>query len=116
MRIRFCDKGTVAETALRIRKKVNLGELCRGKNMIVSNFPLKDGSTIKFLENAEEVDCLVMKNGKVITAKGRFFDDEKEAADIASSIVERKIANRSDVVDSYIGEYEYNDVIPYRMF
>lgn len=98
---------TVADMARRIKKGVNLGQLCNGRAMDVSNFRLKDGSTIKLLKSANEVDCIVMKNGKVLTAKGTFVENPSQADTLASRIIEEKIANRSDVLDTSYGKYEY---------
>ena len=96
----------IANIARRIGKGVNLGELCKGKNMDVSNFRLKDGSTIKLLESPQEVDCIVMRNGKVLTARGTRVKDQFESDLLASRIIEQKIANRLDVIDSSYGKYE----------
>lgn len=97
---------TVADMASKIKKGVNLGELCKGRAMSVSNFRLKDGSTIKLLANANEVDCIVMRNGKVLTAKGTFVENPSQADTLANRIIEEKIANRPDVLDTCYGKYE----------
>ena len=53
--------------------KVNLSEMARARNMHVDSFRLPDGSTAKLLSNTTELDCVVLKNGKVLTAKGAFI-------------------------------------------
>lgn len=94
----------IADIAREMKTKVNLGKLCEGRDLSVTNFKLKDGSTIKLLENSNEVDCIVMKNGKVLTAKGKIFSDETAASELATDVT-FKIANRGDVVDSHFGTY-----------
>lgn len=97
---------TVADKALKIKNRVNLGKLCE-ENFIpnVSNFKLKDGSVIKLLEGSNEVDCVVMKNGNVLTAKGTFVKNSEEAGILATRIIEQKIANRPDLVETSCGRY-----------
>ena len=48
----------------------NLRKFARRKNMCLSSIPLKDGTAVKILSNDKEYDCLIMKNGKVLTARG----------------------------------------------
>ena len=88
---------TVAELAKSISdngNKVNLSRLAEGRNMKISSVRLKDGSTAKLLENRNEVDCIVMKNGRVLTAKGRFFKNPKEANEMSTKAM-LKILNNS---------------------
>ena len=87
---------TVAELARELSskgEKVNLQELAKGRGMFVSSLRT-DGSTIKLLENECEVDCIVMKNGKVLAAKGKFTDKYGEASELADSAM-CKIANHA---------------------
>ena len=68
------DMITVAD---QIRTKVikpeqlkNLTEFAKYRNMCLSSIALKDGTAAKILASPDEIDCLIMKNGKVLTAKG----------------------------------------------
>ncbi len=90
-------KRTVAELAREISErgeKVNLKRVAAGRDMMVSSLETVDGSTIKLLENSNEVDVIVMKDGKVLTAKGKFVADEEAANDLASDAMCR-IANHA---------------------
>ena len=49
----------------------NIQQFADSEQMILSSIPLKDGTTAKLLANACEYDCLIMKNGKILTAKGK---------------------------------------------
>ncbi len=48
----------------------NLRRFARRNDMCISSIPLKDGTAAKILSNDKEYDCLIMKNGKVLTARG----------------------------------------------
>ena len=48
----------------------NMRKFARLNNMCLSSIPLKDGTAVKILANDKEYDCLSMKNGKVLTARG----------------------------------------------
>ena len=90
---------TVAELAKSISDngdKVNLSRLAKGRNMKVSSLRLNDGSTAKLLENNNEVNCIVMKNGRVLTAKGGFFKNPKEANEMSTKAMLKILNNSSD--------------------
>jgi len=48
----------------------NMRKFARRNDMCISSIPLKDGTAAKILSNDKEYDCLIMKNGKVLTARG----------------------------------------------
>ena len=48
----------------------NLRKFARRNDMCLSTILLKDGTAAKILSNDKEYDCLIMKNGKVLTARG----------------------------------------------
>ena len=48
----------------------NLRKFARRNDMCLSTIPLKDGTAAKILANENEYDCLIMKNGRVLTARG----------------------------------------------
>lgn len=88
---------TVADMAREVSQrgeKVNLRELASGRDMMVSSLRTADGSTVKLLENDDEVDVIVMKNGRVLTAKGTFVEDEKVSKELACDAICR-IANHT---------------------
>jgi hypothetical protein len=63
-------------------KLCNMRDFAKSEDMILHSIPLKDGSALKLLANAVEFDCLIMRNGKVITARGRAGTADDVAADI----------------------------------
>ncbi len=83
---------TVAALAREKATKVNLKELAEGRDMMVSSVRLYDDSVAKLLQNNNEVDVVIMKNGKVLAAKGTFVESEEAADDLASNAICR-IAN-----------------------
>lgn len=88
---------TVAELANNARAKgrrVNVENLAKGRDMMVSSVKTTDGSTIKLLENYNEVDVIVMKDGRVLTAKGKFMPTEKATEELAEDAMCR-IANHA---------------------
>jgi hypothetical protein len=68
---------TIAKLVTQKGKKVNLHELANKRGMFVDQVRLNDGSTVKLLSNNKEIDCIVMKSGKVVTAKGTMGSAEK---------------------------------------
>ena len=60
----------------------NMRDFAKSENMILHSIPLKDGSTLKLLANAIEFDCLIMRNGKVLTARGKAGTADDVAANI----------------------------------
>ena len=48
-----------------------LRTFAKAEKMLLHSIPLKDGTTAKILSNETEYDCLIMKNGKVLTARGK---------------------------------------------
>ena len=49
----------------------NMRKFAESENMLLHSVPLKDGTALKILSNAIEYDCLIMKGGKVLTARGQ---------------------------------------------
>lgn len=86
---------TVAQIARELQtkgKKVSLFKIAEGRGMMISSVRLGDDTTAKLLENSNEVDCVIMKNGKVLAAKGTFVDTPENAEELASMAI-CKIAN-----------------------
>jgi hypothetical protein len=79
----------------------DLRSYAQKRNMNYTSTNLNDGSTAKILSNEKEVDCFIMKNGKIIGGKGfrgnlnylfemsgKLIDDLlKHSADKAKNIV-----------------------------
>lgn len=63
-------------------KLKNLQKFAQNEGMLLHSIPLKDGTTAKILANAIEYDCLIMKNGKVLTARGQSGQTEDVATGI----------------------------------
>ena len=114
----------ISTVADRIRNKFinpeslrNMQDFAKSENMILHSLPLKDGNTIKLLANAIEFDCLIMKNGKVLTAKGSSGTPEDIAfaiCDFFSHLQKRKDELVNDnleyesfaMIDNYLNKYE----------
>ena len=60
----------IRTNAIKSEQLQNLTKFAKQNNMCLSSIPLKDGTTAKILSNDKEYDCLIMKNGKVLTARG----------------------------------------------
>lgn len=68
----------------------NLTEFAKHKNMCLSSIALKDGTAAKILVSPDEIDCLIMKNGKVVTATGT-KDNPVNVMGIAAKIFDHVI-------------------------
>ena len=86
-------KRTVAALAREKATKVNLKELAYGRDMMITSVRLNDDSVAKLLQNNDEVDVIIMKHGKVLSAKGTFVEEGEEAADDLASRAMCRIAN-----------------------
>lgn len=87
---------TIADI-VRGQKNVNLTNLAISRGMNVNSYRLPDGSSAKVLTNSNEIDCVVLKNGKVLTAKGAFVKSEEKLEEIYCDVVQRifKIIKKS---------------------
>jgi hypothetical protein len=95
----------------------NMRKFAQSENMLLHSIPLKDGTAAKILANSIECDCLIMKNGKVLTAKGGFGTADDITAGIMNifeHINKRKRAAKGVNVDlesfgflnRYLNNYE----------
>ena len=95
----------------------NMQKFAQSENMMLHSIPLKDGTTAKILANAIEYDCLIMKNGKVLTTKGQSGTTDDVATGIMGlfeHISKRQRAANSvnidiesfDFLDKYLNKYE----------
>lgn len=75
-------KNTVSHYLTTPVKKVgvNLQKIAKERGLELENFHMPDGSTVKLLSGPNEFDCVVMKNGKILTAKGKKCKDASESA------------------------------------
>ena len=108
MVIKPASEKTIAQIARELKTKVSITTLAEKRGMKATNFRLNDGSSIKLLEGPEEVDCVIMKHGKVLSAKGTFVENPIEAKIIADNAV-TKIANRRDIQPEFINDYDFVD-------
>lgn len=51
-------------------RKIDVRKMAEQKNMIIGSFGLKDNTSIKFIANKNQLNAVIMKNGKVLSAKG----------------------------------------------
>ena len=95
----------------------NMQKFAQSENMMLHSIPLKDGTAAKILANAIEYDCLIMKNGKVLTAKGQSGTTDDVATGIMGlfeHINKRQRAEKGvnvdlesfDFLDKYLNKYE----------
>ena len=95
----------------------NMQKFAQSENMMLHSIPLKDGTAAKILANAIEYDCLIMKNGKVLTAKGQSGTTDDVATGIMGlfeHINKRQRAEKSvnvdlesfEFLDKYLNKYE----------
>lgn len=95
----------------------NMQDFALKEDMLLHSIPLKDGTAAKILANAIEYDCLIMKNGKVLTAKGKVGTTDEVATGILGLfehiLKRRRAAENIDVdkesyvfIDDYLNKYE----------
>ena len=60
----------------------NIQEFAKSEDMLLHSIPLRDGTAAKILANAIEYDCLIMQNGRVLTARGKIGTTEDVATGI----------------------------------
>lgn len=78
---------------VRGKENINLMKLAKQRGMLVNSCKAKDGSTIKLLTNDNEIDCIVMKNGKVQTARGIANQTEETVNDLYHRVIGRFLGN-----------------------
>ncbi len=94
-------------TLIKGKKKVNLMELAQQRGMYVDSFKTKNGETIKVLTNDNELDCVVLKNGKVKTARGVINKTEEAIDDLYCRVIQKVLGNAADkgkAIDTTTGE------------
>ncbi len=91
----------------------NISSFAKQKDMMLQSIPLKDGTAAKILANDREIDCLIMRDGKVLTARGMIGTVE----DIADKINEiyKHISKRNRAIKTVNTETESLDAI-YKYF
>jgi len=75
----------------------NLRDFAKQEGMMLKSIPLKDGTAAKILANKNELDCLIMQNGKVVTSKGCSGDIDDIGVGIAR--IYEHIQNRNRATD-----------------
>lgn len=95
----------------------NIQKFAQSENMLHHSVPLKDGTALKLLSNAMEYDCLIMKNGKVLTARGKAGTADDVILGICGVFEHISRRNRADkninidseyfnVLDDYLNKYD----------
>ena len=87
----------------------NLRKFAQKENMLLHSIPLKDGTALKLLTSALEYDCLIMKNGKVLTARGQAGTADDVALGICGLF--EHLSRRKRVEKDINLDYEYFNVI-----
>ena len=60
----------------------NIQKFAQSEDMLLHSIPLRDGSVANILANAIEYDCIIMKDGKFLTARGQAGTTEDVATGI----------------------------------
>ena len=95
----------------------NMVKFAKKENMLLHSIPLKDGTALKLLTNAIEYDCLIMRNGKVLTARGQAGTADDVAIGLCGlfdHISKRQRAAKGvdvdfeyfNVIDDYLKKYD----------
>ena len=91
------------------KQLANIRKFADSENMLCHSIPLKDGTALKLLSNAIEYDCLIMKNGKVLTSRGQAGTADDVAVGICG--VFDHIARRGRAAGNVNIDFEYFNVI-----
>lgn len=95
----------------------NIQEFAKSEEMLLHTIPLKDGTAAKILANAIEYDCLIMQNGKVLTARGKSGTAENVATGLLGLFEHIRKRGRAEkdvnvdlesfmLLDDYLKKYE----------
>ncbi len=97
---------TIADL-VRGQKNVNLTNLAQQRNMLINGFRLHDGSSAKLLTNDNEIDCIIMKNGKVLSAHGTFVKSQKQLRELFFDAISRLVPHTESttISGSYKADY-----------
>ena len=90
----------------------NLRNFAQSEDMILQSIPLKDGSAVKLLANAIEFDCLIIKNGKVLTARGKAGTADDVALYICE-FFERLQRRKKHLVDENVDSASFSMIDDY---
>ena len=84
-------------------------KFAESEGMLCHSVPLKDGTALKILSNALEYDCLIMKNGKVLTARGQAGTADDVALGICGLF--DHISRRQRAEENVNIDFEYFNII-----
>jgi len=87
----------------------NIRKFADSEGMLCHSIQLKDGTALKILSNAIEYDCLIMKNGKVLTARGKTGTADDVAIGICG--IFDHLARRRRAEESVNIDFEYFNII-----
>ena len=79
-------------------KNVDLAKLAKERGLYIDSFRLKDGSFAKLLTNEREIDCVILRNGDILTAKGKFYKNAEEADYLYRNILKRLMDKMSETI------------------
>lgn len=109
----FMKINTVADRIrsglIRPEQITNVRKFAESEGMLCHSIPLKDGTALKILSNAIEYDCLIMKNGKVLTARGKAGTADDVALGICGLF--DHIAKRRRAEEDVNVDFEYFNII-----
>lgn len=87
----------------------NMRTFAQEEGMMLKSIPLKDGTAAKILANKNELDCLIMQNGKVVASKGYLGDIDDIGIGIAR--IFDYIQNRNRAAKKFDSHKESIDAI-----
>ena len=87
----------------------NMAKFASENGMILKSIPLKDGTAAKLMANYNELDCLIMRNGKVLTSKG--VTGEFDEIGMSIGKIYDHIQKRNRAIDGFDYENESLDAV-----
>ena len=87
----------------------NMYKFASQNGMMLKSIPLKDGTAAKLLATKNELDCLIMRNGKVLSSKG--ITGEIDEIGMSIGKIYDHIQKRNRAVNGFDYENESLDAI-----
>ncbi len=86
---------------------LNLVRLAAKNKLRLVNLPLKNKSTAKILWNENEVDCFIVKNGKILGGKGSRGSLENMQNELAFLLdkFQDKVADGVDIMKNFADSF-----------
>ena len=81
----------IKNNLINFRDFKDIKHFAKSENMMIRDVLLKDNSNVLLLANQNEIDCLIMQNGKIVASKGCFGEKTDEPCNIAMKIYDHII-------------------------